>query len=180
MSDRRERSPSVEDLDPTEAREVLLRLWRRDGPVRVEIRAEIERYLGEIEIEDVADRVFDELNALSLEELWDRSGRSHRGYAEPAEVSWEMVQDVIDPFLSEMERYSDLGMNDQAFRCCVGVLEGLYTFEHESTSDFKKWAWDDPREAFGWVLNDWKRAYRSTEARGRMEDEVARRCPEWA
>ncbi len=39
---------------------------------------------------------------------------------------------------------------------CMGLLLGLYRFDHESTSKFKDWAPDAP-SGFAWVVvNAWK------------------------
>lgn len=169
-----------EDLGPREAKEVLRHLWNRRGEVRETVRRAIEEWLRSVDVDEVAGRVFTDLDLLTREDLWDRSGRTSRGYNHPAEVAWEMVEEVIRPYLSEIERYSTLGMHEEAFRCCLGVLVGIYDFQMESASNFKEWAQDDAREAFGWVRGKWIRNYRDKKLTSRLESELSTRCPEWA
>jgi hypothetical protein len=47
-------------------------------------------------------------------------------------------------------------MNTEANRMCMGLLLGLYRFEHESTSEFKGWAPDAPIIFAETVVDAWK------------------------
>lgn len=179
-SRRRARRASVHDLRAHEARAVLVRLWKRGGSLRETIRQEIERYLREVDSGSVAAAVQQELEALAVEDLWDRSGPSRYGYTDPAEETWVMIEEVVEPFVRKMERYQKLGMQEEAFSYCLGILEGIYAYGTESESDFKDWAPDDPREAFGWVRRKWQAGCKDRRARDQMESELVERCPAWA
>ena len=176
---RNDKALGVEDLDPQEAREVLRRLWQRGGKLRETIAEEMEEYLRTVDSEEVAERVFSDLDLLTREDLWDRSGRTSHGYNHPAEVAWEMVEEVIRPYLGEIERYWKVGMKEEALQCCLGTLIGIYKFQMESDSNFKEWAEDDPREAFSWVRDEWNRKYRDDALTSRLETELSESCPEW-
>jgi hypothetical protein len=48
-------------------------------------------------------------------------------------------------------------MNAQANQVCMGLLMGLYAFEHESTNEFRDWAPDAASEWAGEVVSTWKK-----------------------
>lgn len=169
----------MEDLNPREAQEILLRLWDRGGSIKNAIAEEIDQYLGNVDVEEVAKRVFSDLDLLTREDLWGRSGATAHGYNDPADVAWEMVEEVIVQYLAEIDRYWQVGKKEEAIRCCLGVLAGIYDFEMQSDSNFKEWAQDDPREAFAWVHGEWIRKYRDEQLTSRLQNEIAARCPEW-
>jgi len=108
------KAPDVEDLRPGEAREVLGPLWRRGGAIQKAVAEEIEAYLRTVDVNVVAGRVFTDLDLLTRKDLWDRSGETLHGYSHPAEVAWEMVEEVIRPYLGEIDRYWKVGMKEPA------------------------------------------------------------------
>ena len=63
---------------------------------------------------------------------------------------------VIAPYLEELQKYQALGMNEQANRMCMGLLLGLYKFDHESANEFKDWAGDAPAAFAEEVVSIWK------------------------
>jgi hypothetical protein len=67
-----------------------------------------------------------------------------------------MVEEVIEPYLEEIKKYQKLGMNTEANRMCMGLLLGLYQFDHESRSKFKDWAPDAPGIFAETVVDAWK------------------------
>jgi hypothetical protein len=179
-SGRRRKRVSVHDLSAHEAQALLVRLWKRRGKLRETIRDEIESYLKEVDPDLVAGAVQTDLELLRVEDLWDRSGPSQYGYTHPADETWTMIEEALEPSVREVDRYLELGMEEEALKCCLGVLEGIYAYGTESESEFKKWAPDDPREAFGWVHRKWEEACKDGRARARMSQELLERCPSWA
>ncbi len=83
------------------------------------------------DVEEVAAALYDELDALEVEEVWDRAGRTRHGYVETSEVASQMIEAVLAPYLEELSRYQALGLNLEAGEMCQGLLLGLYQFEHE-------------------------------------------------
>jgi len=67
-----------------------------------------------------------------------------------------MIEEVLEPFLEELDKYQRLGMNTEANRMCMGLLLGLYRFKCESTSEFKDWAPDAPNVFAETVVDAWK------------------------
>ena len=63
---------------------------------------------------------------------------------------------LIEPYLEELKKLQALGMSAQANQMCMGLLLGLYKFEHESASKFKGWAGDAPIVFAETVVDAWK------------------------
>ena len=55
-----------------------------------------------------------------------------------------------------MRKYARMGFHAQANQVCIGLLLGLYRFEHESTNEFKDWAVDESAEFAREVIRRWK------------------------
>ena len=58
--------------------------------------------------------------------------------------------------MSQNSKYQKLGTSTEANRMCMGLLLGLYQFEHESRSKFKDWAPDAPSAFADSVVDAWK------------------------
>jgi len=62
------RTPSVDDLDGTEALAILRQLWSEGGEFREAVRDRIEALLAEVDPDGVADAVFADLDGIAVEE----------------------------------------------------------------------------------------------------------------
>jgi len=175
----KKKSPGIDDLTEAEALAILRRLWGSGGQTRSAIRAEIDKQLSQVVPEHVTDAVLADLDGLSVQELWNRSGPSESGYTDPADETWNMLQEALEPYVRDLERYLRLDRAEEAFLHCLGILEGLYLFGRESDTEFRTWASDDPQEAFHWVLGKWVKATADDDLRTRMEQSLLDRCPEW-
>ncbi len=79
----------------------------------------------------VADNVEDALQGLGIEELNTRAGyRPGRGYVHPAEAADEILDEVLQPFLDDLQRRAGLGMRSAAVELATGILLGLYICRH--------------------------------------------------
>ena len=114
-------------------------------------------HLGEVDAEEVAAELYGELDALQVEEVWDRAGETRYGYVEPGEAAGQMVEEVLEPWLADLGRYQKLRMNAEANEMCMGLLLGLYRFERESRSEFKGWAPDAPIVFAEAVVEAWRK-----------------------
>lgn len=171
--------PPISDLTGAEARAILQRLWDEGGSIRDTIRREVDILLSDVVPDHVADAVLADLDGLTVEELWERSGRTASGYIHPTEASGELLREALTPYVRELDRYTRLGRRDEALLYCAGVLEGIYAFGTESSTEFLEWAPDDSREAFRWVLDGWKRRESSRVLRGRMGELLREKCSAW-
>jgi hypothetical protein len=147
----------IGQLSPADALAVLKILTRDDEQLAARVAEIATARLSAVDPGEVALELYEELEFLKVEEVWDRAGPSSRhGYVEPAQAAEQMIDEVIAPYLEELKKLQALGMNAQANGTCMGLLLGLYKFERESRSEFKDWASDAPG-AFAWAVVDaWK------------------------
>ena len=146
----------IERLSPTDASSILQVLAASDEALAARITAMALARLSPVDVEEVAAALYDELEALKVEEVWDRTGRTRDGYVEPSEAADQLVEAALAPFLQDLARYQTLGLRAEANRMCEGLLLGFYQFQHESTSKFKNWAPDAPIIFAEAVVDAWK------------------------
>lgn len=146
----------IDHLSPMDALSILRTLAQGNEQLAARIAEVATSRLSGVDPEDVAAVLYDELNALAVEEVWDRAGPSRHGYVDPGEAADGMIEEVIEPFLEELRKYQALGMSAEANGMCMGLLLGLYRFKRESTSEFKDWAGDAPSIFADAVLDAWK------------------------
>ena len=146
----------IAQVTPTDAIGILQALAASDEALAARIAEMALAHLQQVDIEDVAVTLYDELEALEVEEVWDRAGRTRHGYVEPSEAADQMIEAILAPFLEDLARYQNLGLRTQANRVGEGLLLGLYRFQHESTSEFKNWAPAAPIIFAETVVDAWK------------------------
>ena len=137
----------LELLEDGEARAVLQRLLAAHADLRAEAERIARGLLGEVTFESVADDVEHALSSLDLDDLESRAGRHHGGYTSPTEAAWELLQEAVDPFLSDLRRQMELGLEMEALEICKGILLGLYRIRDRRGDEFLGWAEDFPAEA---------------------------------
>ncbi|MBI4320136.1 MAG: hypothetical protein HY675_16730 [Chloroflexi bacterium] len=146
----------IDELSHADALSVLRALADEDERLGRRI-AEIARgRLSDVDREEIANALYAELDTLDVEDVWDQAGSKRHGYVEPSEVAYQMVEEVLEPFLDELRKYQKLGKPVEATQLCAGLLMGLYKFEGESTSEFKDWAADAPTSFAAEVVEAWK------------------------
>jgi hypothetical protein len=144
----------INQLSPSDALTILRALADSDEQLADRIGEMGMARLKGVDPERVAATLYKELDALEAEEVWERAGSTQYGYeVERGEAAYEMVEETLAPFLAELRRYQKIGMATEAKRLCIGLLLGLYRFEHESTSEFKDLAPDASR-SFSWTVVD--------------------------
>jgi hypothetical protein len=147
----------INQLSPADALAILKTLTCDDAQLAARVAEIATARLSAVDPEEVAFGLYEELEFLKVEEVWDRAGPSARhGYVEPSKAAEQMMDEVIAPYLEELKKLQALGMNTQANGMCMGLLLGLYKFEHESTSEFKDWAVDVPGGLAWTVVDAWK------------------------
>ena len=173
------RKDILSTITPNEAFAILQSLAKEDKNIRKRIEQLAIEYLEDLDLEEIADQVYSDLDFVEVEELWDRSGSTRDGYVDVNEEAWVMFEEVLEPYTDELRRYHDRLMPAQAMLYCMGILKGVYLFEKESTSQYKDWAVDAPKEFFNRILRDWKEACRNNNDLKQMEDFIEQECPEW-
>jgi hypothetical protein len=132
----------INNLFQSEAQAILHALVTVDPGLAQQITALAEAQLAEVDTEAVAGEVYGALDALTREEVWDRAGNTRHGYVETSEAADEMIDEVTTPWLAEVKRYQELGMQMDATLTCMGILQGIYQFAVDSSNPFKEWAGD--------------------------------------
>ena len=170
----------IKKLTAEQALEVVKRLSEKGGEIGEALLAEARNLLTAVSVENTADEVFCVLDSIDVQDCWDRSGSSRHGYTEPSEAAVELVEEELQPFYDQVERYQKLGMAEQDTTYCMGVILGIYRYEDESKSEFRKWCVDVPLECAGYLLDTWRERHQDTASAETMDEFIQRRCPKWA
>jgi hypothetical protein len=144
----------LDQRQPTEALLILRKLAESDTGMRKIIAEIAEDLIKDVDIDEICDDVFSTLDFIDVHELWDRSGAFSGGYTSSEDMAYEMVEEALNPFEKEVYRLFALVMKQEAKLSCMGVLKGLYQYEHESKSEFKGWGADVPGECYDHLVRE--------------------------
>ena len=142
MTTMKEPQEIIDQLSLHDAIAVLKTLADSDPQLAGRIAEIAMEQLRGIDPDDVAAAVLQDLDFLEVEDVWDQAGASRDGYRETDEVADEMIDNALEPYREDLTRYQRLNMLEEATYICMGIISGLYLFEHESSSEFKDWAVD--------------------------------------
>lgn len=151
-----------------EARKILERLVENDPQllskarrVRSEVaKAEREGMKG-VGTDEVAREVYDWLELIDVETLWDRSGPTRDGgYYDPVDASWDMFEEEMSRFKEALRDYWKERLREDGARYCLGILKGLALFKTKGTTQYREWCGDDPYIYARDILEEWKRLTR--------------------
>lgn len=171
---------AIKKLTPEQALEVVMRLSDKGGAIREAVAAEARNVLSEIDLDEIADDVFFVLDTIDVQDCWDRAGGSRDGYTSPEEAAVELIEEELQPFFDQAERYHELGMTEEEAMYCSGVILGIYRYERESKSEFLEWAVDIPVECAGALLTEWRKRGQDSISAAAMDEFIRDRCPKWA
>jgi hypothetical protein len=160
---------------------ILERLCRKGGGIRDAIVAEAVSLLSDFTVDEVANEVFDALDLIDIQDCWDRAGAAYDGTTtSPQEAAVDVIEEEVQPFFDQVERYHDLGMIEQEATYCMGVLLGIYRFQQESEAEIKRLAADLPAEYAGNLLDSWWKRNPDKAGVEAMKGFVREQCPKWA
>jgi hypothetical protein len=166
-------------ISPNEALKILRQITKTDKNLKKKIIELAEDLFRDVDVDEICEAVFDALDAIDVHELWDRAGPKTDGYTSPEDMSVEMFEEALEPFVQEMQRLLDLKMHQEAKLYCMGILKGIYQYEDDSGSEFKDWASDVPGESFGYILREWgKNVYKKDKKE--MKNFIKKQCPGWS
>jgi hypothetical protein len=111
--------------------------------------------LAEISPFSVADEVEDALLQFDYDDLNGRAGSHSWGYVEPSEAAGELLEEALEPFVNDMKRHLEMGLEDQAAQFCQGILLGLFRVRDGGENDILNWVPDFPGEAAANALKVW-------------------------
>lgn len=167
-------------LTPQQALAVLMRLSNKGGAIGEAVLAEARYVLSAIDLNQIADGVFFVLDSIDVQDCWDRAGSSRDGYTSPDEAAVELIEEELQTYFDQAGRYHELAMREEAAIYCMGVILGIYRYEHESKSAFREWAVDIPIECAGALLAAWRERGQDSGAAATMDAFIEGRCPNWA
>ncbi len=166
--------PLLEHLKPEEAAAVLRHLLQVHPNLSDEAEEIARSLLHQVDYEDVAAEIEEEIRALDYEILNARAGSHEWGYVEPSEAAWEILEETVEPFQEEMKRHLELGLEAEALEICQGLVLGCYRLSQREGGDVLGWAPDFPAEAAGNALEVW---YSGTDTPQRGETQGKKRTP---
>ncbi len=146
----------LDELRPEEAQSVLQLLLAAHRELRPEARQIAKSLLSEVEFEWVADDVEETVRDVGLDELGSRAGRHSWGYTEPSEAAWELLEECVSPFIEDIKRQLELGLDTEALEICKGVVLGLYRVRNEQGGEVLQWAPDFPAETAAHAITTWR------------------------
>lgn len=167
-------------LTGEQALEIVRRLAAKQGVVSEAVEVTAKELLTGVNMEEVASEVFWALESIDVQDCWDRAGGSRYGYTSPEEAAMELVEEELQVFVDQVNRYHDLSMVVQERLYCMGIVLGAYRYVQESKSEFKDWCEDVPIECAGGLLDTWRKRTPDTSSLGAMDDFIELRCPKWA
>ena len=106
--------------------------------------------------EDIAEDVYDSVQVLGYDELNGRAGRHDWGYVEPGDAASEILSETVAPFLDDLKRRVDLGLEDEALEMCKGLVLGFYRLDHEGGGELLQWAPEFTVETAAYALEVWR------------------------
>lgn len=115
---------------------------------RPELAAEAEELaievLAAVSIDVVASDVEAALVGIPLDALASRAGRVRgRGYVHEVDAAWELVEEAIEPFRSDLRRRASLGSAAAASSMAVGIVAGLYLVREPEMGTVLAYAGED-------------------------------------
>ena len=174
------KTKTLDSLSGSDALAIIKILSDRSPKLAQEIDAIARELLSHVNMDEVAANVQMELEFIDVEDVWDKSGATSRGYVDPGDAAWERFEEALEPFQKEMDKYKQLSMLREAEITCQGILKGIYLFDKESSTEYKNWAIDAPGEYFGLILSNWKKLFPRQSGLSNMKAFLETHCPNWA
>jgi hypothetical protein len=168
-----------EKISPNEALKILRQIAKTDKNLKKKIIELAEDLFRDVDVDDICETVFNVLDGIDVHEVWDRAGPKTEGYTSPEDMSVEMFEEALEPFVQEMQRLINLKMHQEAKLYCMGILKGIHQYEEDSESEFKDWASDVPGESFGYILREWGKN-RNNKDKKEMKDFIEKEFPAWS
>jgi hypothetical protein len=158
---------------------ILRVLAQEDEAIAKMLENPLTESTRDINVDEIAEQVYGDLEFLKVEEVWERSGATRYGYIDPNEAASEMLEEALKPFLEVLKKYQALSLPHEAKYYCMGILKGIYRFAKESKSQFKDWAGDAPRGNFSMILGNWQKDWDNPDNLREMEEFIKKSCLDW-
>lgn len=141
-------------LSVTEKASVLDELLAARPDLRELAEAHAIRLVSTEDRASVAAAVAGALLGLDIMELNGRAGyRPGHGYVHECDAAHEILDEVLDPYLRDLERRAALGMKAAATELAVGIVLGLYQCRDGGGETLLEYAVDYAVESAGHVVD---------------------------
>ncbi|MBT8366921.1 MAG: hypothetical protein KJP23_19705 [Deltaproteobacteria bacterium] len=171
----------LEQISGEEALNILRLLSAQDQNIENRIEELAKNILKDVDLEEVSEEVFFDLDIIDVHDLWDQSGaRSNGEYTSTEEMAYEMIENEIKPHINNFIRLHKSGLKSASISYCMGLLKGIYLYSNESSSEFKDWTADIPEEFFRQILEEWKKFKLGKNASLKMKSFLNDECNKWA
>lgn len=151
-------------LSEEESKRLLLIIAEKDPLLAENLEEVVRNYLLKVNVEKVTADVYQALTKLEIEDIYNRRSGSHRfKYMEPAETAYELVEETLEPFATQMQRFKKLHMLEDFKLFGKGLLKGIQKFTDESKTEFIEYAPDDAFEWFYGLIMEFKKKSKSKE-----------------
>jgi len=144
-------------LTHSESVAVLQTLLERHKNLRPEAETIATELVASPSVDDIAEDVLDAVTSLDIDDLNNRAGPSQYGYIEPSEAAYELLEESVEDFLSDMKRRMQLGLTDAAVAICCGLVKGLNKAKC-ADSDVLNWEPDFPEEEAGQAVTEFMKS----------------------
>ncbi len=134
----------------------------------------------ESDVEDVALAVQSDLEFLDVEDVWDQAGKTRYGYQDPSDVAADMFDAAIAPYEEQFEKCIEVGSLSSARLTGMGILLGIYRFEHDSVTEFSDWVADVPLDRFLEIVERIKTMSEDKNETAELNTFIASICPMWS
>ena len=148
-------TPLLDTLKPSESRDILMQLVRSSPDIAARAEKLARAFLVEVNSEEIADSLARDLSYPTIEEVWETSGSTRYGYIEPCERAYEILEEILDDYITEMKTYLRRDMVDQSRKYCAGIVLGIRQFCEESHADILEEVPDFYNEA-DLIRRDWE------------------------
>jgi hypothetical protein len=127
-----------------------------------QLRAQVEAFAVERMAGDdqagTAQEVECALRYVGIDELSGRAGyRPGQGYVHECEAADEVLDEALEPFLTDLDRRARLGLTAAATRLAVGILAGLYRCRDGGGESLLEYSPDFPAERAADVVDRCRR-----------------------
>lgn len=154
-SQSRKKTSVLDRLKPEEAASVLRSLLEAHPALGATAEQIARSLLREVSFECVAEEVEAGVGFVDLDDLNSRAGSHRWGYVDPSEAAWELLEEAVAPFLEDMKRQMELGLEAEALEICKGVVLGLYRLRGVTDHAVLGWAPDFPAETAAHAVETW-------------------------
>lgn len=168
-------------LKPEEDGSVLRALLDRHPELVAEAEEIATAMMAEADAAALADRVERAVLDLDIDDLGSRAGRRRRGYVKPTEAAGDLLEEAVNPFMDELERQVELGLEAAATATCAGIVLGLYRCRGRNPDEVLGWAEDFPAEAAAHAVEVMaQESAANHDLAWRLRDPIVEQVPDWA